>query len=78
MNDAIRSWVPEDDSALFFNFENGDYEPIILTGVPLRERETRKKAEFAAWLSEKGHEMPASFQENNDELRFMFCHNFNL
>ena len=51
MNDVVRTWEPQDDSAYFFTFANGDYENLVLhDSVPLRERELSRKQDFASWL----------------------------
>ena len=72
MNDTVRNWTSEEESVYFFKFANGDYDPLVLhDSVELRERELQKKTGFDEWLVQNDKEIPASFRENSDDMRFL-------
>lgn len=75
LNAAVRDEFIPTDKALFYQFSSGDTEPLVLGGkTQLREREQTEKIEFRKWLYSKGLTIPVSFQEDNDDVRFLIAH----
>jgi len=75
INDEVRAFVLT-DAGRFIIFDNGDYEYLVVVGdLNLREREVKWLEEWREELASNGLEVPASFREENDELRFLMSHN---